>query len=110
MNEQRKSDRLMVPTKSPNATTAAQLRDDGTPYTGTKVETPDTDKGKPTVAELYGSVEAEAMEERGLAEGNTGGQNASRTQSRTDAHRALDRVREAAKKDKKAKFTALLHH
>ena len=53
---------------------------------------------------------AEAVEGRGLAKGNTGGQNASRTQSRTDAQHALDRVREAARKDKEVKFTALLHH
>lgn len=33
-----------------------------------------------------------------------------RTQSRIIMNQALDRVREAAKRDKKAKFTALLHH
>ena len=54
---------------------------------------------------------AEGMEGRGLAEGNAGGQNAPRTQSREDgAHSALDRVRQRARKDTKAKFTALLHH
>ncbi len=37
-------------------------------------------------------------------------QTASRTQSRIDAPIALDRVREAARKDRKKKFTALLHH
>lgn len=52
----------------------------------------------------------EVMEGRGPAKGNTEGQNASRTQSRTDAHSALDRVREVAKKDKTKQFTALLHH
>ncbi len=41
---------------------------------------------------------AEAVEGRGLAKGNTGQQNAPRTQCRVDgAHSALDRVREAAK-------------
>ena len=50
------------------------------------------------------------MEGRGLAEGNT-------TSSTHPGHRAgegvpsgLDRVREAARKDKDARFTALLHH
>lgn len=33
-----------------------------------------------------------------------------RTQRRVIAHSALDRVRQAATKDRKAKFTALLHH
>jgi group II intron reverse transcriptase/maturase len=52
----------------------------------------------------------EAAEGRSSAKGNTGGQNAPRTQSRVGAPSALDRVREAARKDRKKKFTALLHH
>jgi RNA-directed DNA polymerase len=43
-------------------------------------------------------------------QGNSQQQNASRTQSRTDAPSALERVRQAASKDKKMRFTALLHH
>jgi group II intron reverse transcriptase/maturase len=50
------------------------------------------------------------MEGRGLAKGNLPQQNASRTPSREDALSALERVRQAAKKDKKLRFTALLHH
>jgi RNA-directed DNA polymerase len=53
---------------------------------------------------------AEAVEGRGLAEGNLLGRNASRTQSRTGAPSALERVRQAARKDRKQRFTALLHH
>ncbi len=54
---------------------------------------------------------AEPAEERRLAKGNTDQQNAPRTLSRDDgASSALDRVRQAARKDKKAQFTALLHH
>ncbi len=53
---------------------------------------------------------AEGMEGRGLAKGNPSQQNASRTPSRTDAPSALGRVRQAAKKDRKLRFTALLHH
>src|SRR6202041_2320772 len=53
---------------------------------------------------------AEAVEGRDPIKGNTDKQNASRTQSRTDAHSALERVRKAAKADKKRRFTALLHH
>jgi RNA-directed DNA polymerase len=53
---------------------------------------------------------AEVVEGRDLAKGNTDQQNASRTQSRTSAPSALDRVRQAAEKDRKAKFTALFHH
>jgi group II intron reverse transcriptase/maturase len=50
------------------------------------------------------------MEGRGLAKGNLPQQNAFRTPSREDALSALERVRQAAKKDKKLRFTALLHH
>jgi RNA-directed DNA polymerase len=53
---------------------------------------------------------AEGMEGRGLTKGNLPQQNASRTPSRTDALSALERVRQAAKKDRKLRFTALLHH
>src|SRR6266702_2859959 len=53
---------------------------------------------------------AEGMEGRGLAKGNLRQQNASRTPSREDASSALERVRQAASKDKKLRFTALLHH
>lgn len=53
---------------------------------------------------------AEGAEGRGLAKGNLPQQNASRTPSRTNAPSALERVRQAAKKDKKSRFTALLHH
>jgi RNA-directed DNA polymerase len=53
---------------------------------------------------------AEGTEGRGLAKGNLSQQNASRTLSRADAPSALERARQAAKKDKKLRFTALLHH
>jgi len=57
-----------------------------------------------------GQPAAEGMEGRGLAKGNLLQQNASRTPSRNDAPNALERVRQAAKKDRKLRFTALLHH
>ena len=72
-----KSDRPVVPEKSPNK---------------------------------VGQPMAEGMEGRGLAEGNLPQQNASRTPSRKDAPSALERVRQAAGKDKKLRFTTLLHH
>lgn len=53
---------------------------------------------------------AEGMEGRGLAEGNPLECNAPRTQCRISAPSALERVREAARKDKKQRFTALFHH
>src|SRR5438876_280625 len=57
-----------------------------------------------------GQPVAEGTEGRGLAKGNLPQQNASRTPSRKDAPSALERVRQAAGKDKKLRFTALLHH
>jgi group II intron reverse transcriptase/maturase len=50
------------------------------------------------------------MEGRGLTKGNSHQQNASRTPRRTNALSALERVRQAAQRDKKMRFTALLHH
>jgi len=53
---------------------------------------------------------AEAVEGRGRAKGSSREQNALRTQSRGGAPSALERVREAARKDRRQRFTALLHH
>lgn len=51
---------------------------------------------------------AEMMEGRSPATGNTTQQNAHRTQSReVRAHNALERVRQVARREKGAKFTAL---
>jgi len=52
----------------------------------------------------------EATEGRGLAKGNSPERNAFRTQGREDAPSALERVRQAATRDKKQRFTALFHH
>ena len=52
----------------------------------------------------------EAVEGRGLAEGKTPERNMSRTQGRTSMSSALERVRQAARRDKRQRFTALLHH
>src|SRR5712692_3140693 len=53
---------------------------------------------------------AEAGEGRGLAKGNSPERNALRTPSRAGASSALERVRQAARRDRKQRFTALLHH
>ena len=53
---------------------------------------------------------AEAVEGRRPTEGNTLPAAAPRTQSRTSASIGLQRVREAARRDRRARFTALLHH
>jgi RNA-directed DNA polymerase len=52
----------------------------------------------------------EAVEGRGLAKGNPPESNALRTQSRAGAPSALERVRQAARRDRKQRFTALMHH
>jgi len=53
---------------------------------------------------------AEATEGRELAKGNSPEHNAFRTQGREGAPSALERVRQAARKDRKQRFTALFHH
>src|SRR5438132_5427814 len=53
---------------------------------------------------------AEAVEERGLAKGKMLERNMPRTQSRKHMSSALERIRQAARRDKRQQFTALLHH
>ena len=55
-------------------------------------------------------MEAEAVEPRGGAKGNTGELNRRRTLGRGSVSQRLDRVRRAARSRKKERFTALLHH
>jgi RNA-directed DNA polymerase len=57
-----------------------------------------------------GRLTEEVVEGRRLTKGNPRQQNAARTQSRHAAPSALERVRQAAKRDKRMRFTALLHH
>ena len=58
-------------------------------------------------AERSGS---EPMEPRAGTEGKAIPQSAFRTQGRADASQARERIRQAARRDKKERFTALLHH
>lgn len=55
-------------------------------------------------------VAAEGVEGRGLAKGNLLEGSAHRTQSRVSALSALERVRQAAGRDRRQRFTALFHH
>ena len=57
-----------------------------------------------------GSPSAEGMEGRGPTKGNAGQRTTCRTQCRESVSSELERVREVARKDRKARFTALLHH
>lgn len=55
-------------------------------------------------------VGAERMERRGLAKGKTPRQNTDRTLDRIIVQSALGRIRQAAVKDKRQRFTGLMHH
>jgi group II intron reverse transcriptase/maturase len=52
----------------------------------------------------------EVVEGEGLAEGKAPERNVSRTQGRSGMSSALERIRQAARRDKGQRFTALLHH
>ncbi len=110
MNGHGKSDRPVVPAKSPNKDGPQKHRSYGGPYTGTKAETPDTAKGAPTARSVDAEPTAEGVEGKGLAKGNLQQQNAPRTPCRPGALSALERVRQAARRDRTLRFTALLHH
>lgn len=57
-----------------------------------------------------GEPVAETLEGRGLAKGNPSQRDTDRTQGRERVSSALERVRQAARRGKEEKFTALLHH
>jgi group II intron reverse transcriptase/maturase len=111
MHEHGKSDSPIVPTKRPNKDAASRQRSDGEPYTGTKVETPDTAKGEPKAKRAETLATAEAVEGRGLAKGNPRPQTTPQAQDWLfGVHSARARVRKAARGDKQLRFTTLLHH
>jgi len=87
MNEHGKSDGPVVPAKPPNNGGDDRL-----------------DRRHPKLPP------AERTEGRGPAKGNLQEQTTLRTQGRDGVQRALARVRQAARKDKKKRFTSLLHH
>lgn len=77
-------------------------------YTDEKSDTPIVPRKLPNNGAY---VPAEAVEGRGVAKGSTDKTPAPRTQSRSScASMGLEGVREAARRDKRAQFTALLHH
>ena len=84
MNGRRKSDRPVVATKPANK--AGVTANDA------------------------GALVAEQVERRGLAKGKPPRQNTNRALDREVVQSALGRIRQAAVKDKKAKFTSLMHH
>jgi hypothetical protein len=69
---------------------------------------PSTVATKP--ANNSGRSETESVERREGAEGNTDKNRMHRIPSRVSVASGLDRVRERARKEKKERFTALLHH
>ena len=86
MNEYGKSDRRVVPTKSPNKGAGEPLQGSARP--------------KP----------AEAVEGRRLAKSNPQQRIMFRTQRRVRMSPDLERIRQAASRDRKMRFTALFHH
>jgi RNA-directed DNA polymerase len=69
---------------------------------------------RPVVATKHsnkaGEPAAESVERRGLAKGKTPRQNTDRTLDRNIVQSALGRIRQAAVKDKRQRFTGLMHH
>ena len=61
-------------------------------------------------ANKAGQPAAEPVERRAGAKGNADQQSTRRAQDRESVSQALDRIRQAARRRKKEKFTALLHH
>src|SRR5258708_28552037 len=79
----------------------SSMHDGGESYSGIVPAKKGNKRGKPA---------AEAGEGRRLTKENTPEPNSYRTPSRESGRSGLERVREAARKDGKLRFTALLHH
>jgi len=76
-------------------------------HAGEKSDTPPVPKKPPN----KGAYPAEAVEGRGVAKGNTDKIPVLRTQSRISCvSMGLEGVRQAARRDRRLRFTALLHH
>jgi RNA-directed DNA polymerase len=84
MNGRRKSDRPVIATKPANKVGAMASNTDASM--------------------------AERVEQRGLAKGKPPRQNTDRAQDREVVQSELGRIRQAAVKDRKVKFTSLMHH
>jgi len=65
---------------------------------------------KPANKTGRGRPVAEPVEKRGLAKGNPNQQTSRRTQGRERLQHALDRIRQAIRKDRKQRMTNLWHH
>ena len=109
MNGHGKSHSSVVPAKSPNNEGTERIASQGKPQTGTNRETGETAKGEPKATDEGGKSTAEGMEGRGLAKGNLPRQNMPRTQDRAGMPSALERIGEVARRDKKVRFTTLMH-
>ena len=65
---------------------------------------------KPPNKAIAAAIGAEVVEVRELAKGNTDSTTRPGHSAGPDVSNGLDRVREAARQDKDARFSALLHH
>ena len=110
MNGLGKSDSPVVPGKPPNKGGPDRSGSQGEPQTGTNRETGDTAKGEPKATSEGRKPTAEEVEGRGLAKGNLPQQNMPRAQDRAGMSSALERIGEVARRDKKVRFTTLMHH
>jgi hypothetical protein len=68
------------------------------------------DGGPGVVEDPEHELTAEGVEGRGLAKGNLRQQNMPRTQDRIGMPSARERIGEVARRDKKVRFTTLMHH
>ncbi len=75
-----------------------------------KLEKSDPSTVAAKLANNAGPLEAESVEPREGAKGNTPEPHTHRTPSRASVSPGLERVRERARQGKKERFTALLHH
>ncbi len=90
---------------------SAQRTDEGTSaMNGSRKSDGCVVPGKPADKGGGAPSSVETVEGRRLVEGNPGQGPRDRTQSRADLNAPLSRIRQAARRDRRQRFTALWHH
>jgi group II intron reverse transcriptase/maturase len=110
MNGCGKSDSSVVPEKQPNKAGNSDGPEQWRSLNGHEGGNTGNSQGRSYGTGTEAKPAAEAVEGRELAEGNSVEQNRDRTQCRAALKQALNRVRQAAKKDRRGQLTALWHH
>jgi hypothetical protein len=110
MNGHGQSDRPIVRKKRVNKAEAVEATTLGISLNGHEGGNAGNSQGKAYGGRAEATKVAERVEGKGLAKRNSAERGGVRTQGRTTLKSALDRIRQAARRDRAGQLTALWHH